>query len=159
MRYAFTALLLLFALTLAACSFSTNFVVINASDQPIQIRYKIAQTGIDPLVAARKPATLPTSRISTREWQELPSTQYGFDHDGRVVTVSLSPGVGLRIHQGGEWDEHYAGENFTIEELDIKGANGEINLKGDQVYKGFVPVRSAFYTFGPPTTLLTLTYK
>jgi hypothetical protein len=159
MRYVFTALLVLVALTLAACSFSTDFVVVNASDRPIEVRYRIGETGIEPLAVTRKPATLPSSQISSREWQELSPTQYAFDREKRVVTVSINPGVGLRINQGGEWNEKYAGENFIIEELNIRGSNGEVNLKGDQVYKSFVPVRSAFYTFGPPTTLLTLTYK
>lgn len=159
MRYVFAALLLLFALTMTACSFSTDFVVVNSSDQPIEIRYRIGKTGIEPLAVTRTPAVLSASQISSREWQELRPTQYVFDQEKRVVTVSINPGVGLRINQGGEWSEKYTGENFIIEEINIRGSNGEVNLKGDQVYKSFVPVRSAFYTFGPPTTLLTLTYQ
>ena len=126
---------------------------------PLKSNTRLGETGIEPLVVTRKPATLPASQISSREWQELSPTQYTCDREKRVVTVSLSPGLALRINQGGEWHEHYVGENFIIQELDIRGTNGEITLKGDQVYKSFVAVPKPFYAFGPPTTLLTLTYK
>jgi hypothetical protein len=159
LRYIFTVLFLLFALTLAACSFSTDFVVVNASEQPIEITYKIGETGVDPLVVTGKPATLPASQLSSREWQELSATQYASDREQRAVTVSLSPGLALRVYQGGDWSERETGVNFIIKELNIRGANGEVILKGDQVYKNFVAVPKPFYAFGPPTTLLTLTYK
>ncbi len=159
MRYVFTVLLLLCALTLAACSFSTDFVVINASGQPIEITYKIGETGVDPLAVTRRPATLPASLLSSREWQELPSAQYVFDREKRTVTVSLSSGAALRINQGGEWNERETGADFIIKELRIRGTNGEVIHKGDQVYKSFVAVPKPFYAFGPPTTLMTLTYK
>ena len=159
MRYTFTVLLLLFALTLSACSFSTDFVVINASGQPIEVTYKIGEVGGDPLLVTRKPATLPASQISSREWRELTPAQYAFDGEKRVVTVSLSPGVALRVNQGREWDAREAGTDFIIKELKIRGLSGEITLKGDQVYKNFVAVPKPFYAFGPHTTLLTLTYK
>lgn len=159
MRYACTILLLLFAVTLAACSFSTDFVVVNASGQSIEITYKIGETGGEPLVATGKPATLPASQISSREWQELPLAQYAFDREKRAVTISLSPGAALRVYQGAEWSERETGADFIIRELNIRGANGEVILKGDQVYKSFVAVPKPFYAFGPPTALLTLTYK
>ncbi len=121
MRYVFTVLLLLCALTLAACSFSTDFVVVNASGQSIEITYKIGETGVDPLVVTRKPATMPASQLSSREWRELSPTQYVFDREKRTVTVSLSPGLALRINQGGEWNERETGADFIIKELNIRG--------------------------------------
>lgn len=159
MRYVVTVLLLLSVLALVACSFSTDFVVINASGHPIEIIYKIGDTGIDPLAAVSPPAILPASELGPREWQDLSPEQYVVDREQRTVTFSLSPGVALRIDQGAEWRESYTGENFIIKEVTIRGVNGEVFLKGDQVYKSFVPVPKAFYAYGPPTTLLTLTYK
>jgi len=159
MRYVFTVLLLLLAVTLAACSFSTDFVVVNASEQTIEITYKVGETGVEPLVATGKPATLAASQLSSREWQELSPAQYAFDRDKREVTVSLNPGLALRVYQGGEWSERETGADFILKELNIRGAQGEVILRGDQVYKSFVAVPKPFYAFGPPTTLLTLTYK
>jgi hypothetical protein len=159
MRYVFTGLLLLFALTMAACSFSVDFAVINESERPIDITYKIGETGIEPLAATRKPAILPASRISSREWQELSPAEYSFDSEKRTVTVSLRPGHALRVYQGGEGDAHSGGGNFIIRELSLRGPGGEVTYKGDQVYKGFVAVPRPSYAFGPDTVLLTLTYK
>lgn len=159
MRYVFTVVLLLFALTLGACSFSTDFAVLNASGQPIEVTYRIGATGVDPLIVTRTPSALPTSQLSPREWQELSSIQYALDQEKRTVTATVSPGVALRIYQGAEWSERETGMDFVIKELSIKGTNGEISLKGDQVYKSFVAVPNPFYAFGPETTLLTLTYK
>ena len=156
MRYVLLVLLLLLATTFSACSFSTDFVVVNGSDHPIEVMYEIGETGIEPLVVTRKPAILQVSQLRSREWKELSSTQYVFDRENRSVTVSLTPGVALRINQGGEWREGRTGADFIIKEVNIRGANGEITLKGDQVYKSIVPESKPF--FGPPT-LLTMTYK
>lgn len=159
MRHLFAGLLLLLALTTAACSFTVDFAVINVSEQPVEITYRIGATGIEPLAATRKPAVLPASRISSREWQELSPAEYAFDSEKRTVTVSLQPGQALRVYQGSDSDAHNAGDNFIIRELSLKGAGGEVTFKGDQVYKGFVAVPTPFYAFGPDTVLLTLTYK
>ena len=159
MRYVLIGLLLLSALTTAACSFSVDFAVINESERPIEITYRIGETGIEPLAVTRKPAILPASRISSREWQELSPAEYSFDSEKRTVAVTLRPGQALRVYQGGEGDAHYAGDNFIIREINIRGAGGEVTFKGDQVHKSFVAVPRPFYAFGPDTVLLTLTYK
>jgi hypothetical protein len=156
MRYLLLVLLLLLAATLSACSFSTDFVVVNASDHPIEVLYKIGETSIEPFDVTRKPATLQASQLRSREWKELSSTQYALDREKRSVKVSLTPGVALRINHGEEWREGRTGADFIIKEVNIRGANGEITLKGEQVYKSFVPESKPF--FGPPT-LLTMTYK
>jgi hypothetical protein len=158
MRYVLTVLLLLLALLLTACSFGTSFFVINESGQPIEITYRIGETNIEPLVVTGKPAIVAASQLSSDEWRELSSTEYVFDQEKRTVTVSLPPGQALRITRGGEWREGNTGAYFIIKELDIKGASGEIILKGDRVYKSFTVVPKGFFQFGPPT-LLTLTYK
>ena len=102
MRNVLTGLLLLSALTTAACSFSVDFAVINESGRPVEISYRIGGTGIEPLAVTRKPAVLPATRISSREWQELSPAEYSFDSGRRTVTVSLRPGQALRVYHGGE---------------------------------------------------------
>lgn len=158
MRYTYLALLLLFTLTLSACSFSTDFVVTNASGNPIEVKYKIGETGIGSLDAAGKPAIIESSRLSSREWRELPSTQYMFDQQTGTVTVSLMPDIALRVTSVRDWHEGSNTGNFIIREVDITGGGGGMKLKGDLVYKSFVAVPKSFFRFGPPT-LATLTYK
>ena len=156
MRNATLLLVLVCVSTEVACSFSTDFVVVNASDYPAVVLYKIGETGIEPLRVTRTPATLDSSQMRSRDWKELSSSEYLFDLEKRTVTVSIMPGKSLRINQGGEWRERETPANFIIKEIEIRGTNGEITLKGDQVYKSFVPESKPF--FGPPTVVI-LTYK
>jgi hypothetical protein len=158
MRYIFLALLLLLVCTLTACSFSTDFVIVNASNSPIEVRYKIGETGINALDVAGRPATLAVSKLSSREWQELSSTQYAFDQGARTVTVSLMPDTALRVTRVRDWSESSTMPSFIIQEVNIIAASGEIILKGDQVYKSFVAPPRSFFSFGPPASA-TLTYK
>jgi hypothetical protein len=158
MRYIFLALLLLFVSTLTACSFSTDFVIVNASHRPVEVKYKIGATSLGSLDAAGKPATIAASQMSSREWRELSSTQYVFDEETRTVTVSLMPEEALRVASVKDWQEGRSIENFMIREVDMKGVGGERVFKGDQVYKSFVAVPKSFLKFGPPASAI-LTYK
>ena len=155
-------LLIILALAfLGGCSFSTDYVVVNSSSASVQVIYTIAQTSIDPLVAAGvgTPAMLPASELNGREWRKLSEAEFAFDRLNRTVTVSLPPNQGLLITRGGDYNPNpSAATNFIIKELRIAGANGEMILKGDAVQKAFVVVPKPFYSFGPPT-LLTLTCK
>ena len=159
MRYIFTVLLLLLvALTLAGCSFSTDYAVVNESGEAIEVTYKIGGETPDPFDMTGNPATLPASQLSSREWQQLSPTQYVLDREKRTVTVSLMPSMALRINHGREWRENENPAEFTIKEIEVRAPHGQLILKGDRVYRSFVIVPKPFYSFGPPT-VLTLTYK
>jgi len=157
MRHIFLALLLLFASMSAACQFVYDFVVINATEQPIEITYRIGGTNDEPLAETGRPAVLAASEVSSGEWRELSLTQYVLDKEKRTVKVSIPTGTALRIYQGRE-SEPRSATDFIIKEVSIRGANGELVLKGDQVYKSFIAVPKPFFSFGP-STLMTLTYK
>jgi hypothetical protein len=161
MRRAFLSLIVLASSFLGGCSFSTDYVIVNSSEEPVQVTYTIAPTSIDPLAATGVgiPAMLPTSQLyGRREWHKLSAAEFGFDRTNRTVTVSLPPNQGLLITRGGDYNpKPPVAEKFIIEEIRIAGPNGEIILKGDAVRKAFVVVPKPFYRFGPPT-LLTLTY-
>jgi hypothetical protein len=159
MRYIFTGLLLLSALTMTACSYPVDFAVINGSAHPVQITYRIAETGVDSLGAVGRPAILPASSIDSRKWQELSPAEFSFDGENRVVTVSLQPGQALRVYRGGQGAVEPTGGDFIIRELNVRGMGGEVTFKGNQVHRSFVPVPRPFYAFGPDTALLTLTYQ
>jgi hypothetical protein len=150
---------LLLSSLLTSCSFSSDFVVVNASSDPIEVRYMIRWLRDEPFAETRKPAILPVSQMESRKWRELPPEQYAFDRSSRTATVSLQPGDALRIVQGGEYRERSLGDrrDFIIEELRLVDASGgSISFTGDRVYKSFVPVPQPI--FGPPV-LIVLTYK
>ena len=152
LRSTVIALVLAAAIAQVSCSFSSDFVLINGSGFSAEVVYKIGNTGVDPFQVTRKPATLEATQLSSREWKELSSNDYVFDLEKRTVTLSLKPGRALRINQGGEWHEGETGTNFIIKEVDVRGTNGSISLRGDQVYKSFKPEFKPF--FGPPVTLI-----
>ena len=161
MRRALLVLILLQAYFLAGCSFSTEYVIVNASGGTLEVTYTIAPTGIDPLATTGVgiPAILPTSKLMGREWRKLPAGEFVFDRVNRTVTVSLPPNQGLLITRAGEYNPNRsAATDFIIKEIRIAGPNGEMTLRGDAVPKAFIVVPKPFYSFGPPT-LLTLTCK
>jgi hypothetical protein len=154
-------LLLVFTPFFAACSFSMDYVVVNSSQNTVNVTYTIGLTDIDPFVAlgVRIPALLSVSEMAGREWRPLSSTQFNLDRSNRAVTVALPPNQALLIHRGSEWRQNRkATTDFIINEIHLSDPGGEMSLKGDQVYKSFVVVPPPFYSFGPPT-LAIMTYK
>jgi hypothetical protein len=157
-RHASLILLLLLSSLFTSCSYSSDFVVVNASSHAIEVRYMIRWLLNEPFFQTGKPAILPASQMQSRVWPELPPDRYAFDRSSRTATVSVKPGEALRILHGREYMEYSVGaeKNFLIEELHISEESGGLSLKGDQVYHSFVPTSTSF--FGPPT-LIVLTYK
>ena len=156
MRYTYLVLLLLGGSMLTGCSFSVDFVVVNESDRPIEVRYRIRGNSSEPLSKTTKPATLPSAQLHSREWRELPSEQFAIDSVNRTVTVQVKPGEALRIANVRDYGADSGVTDFIIMEIQIVGTSGGVSLQGDQVYKSFVAESTAF--FGPPT-LRVLTFK
>ena len=128
-------------LLLIGCSYLTNFVVVNASDDSVKVRYRFKRA-TDPL-APRRSSTVPHVKAVSElnqevPWREFSSSQYSFDPDSGTVVVSLEPGEALQLEVLNLTDKHYDASDFAIEEIDITGTHGEIKLEGEQVYKGFV---------------------
>jgi len=140
---------------LMACSYRTDFVVINESGQAAEIRYKVKDFP-GPFTPPVTPATIEASQLSThggQQWKVLPSNQYQLDQENRTVIVRLEQHEALRVasmhNYGGHQDSRDA-EHFPIEEITIAGAVGEKTLKEQQARTAFSNVSRALYT---------LTYK
>jgi hypothetical protein len=148
-RRMYCVCVLVCVLLLTACSFTTNFVVINASDHPIEVRYKIKKPD-DPRaigVPTVSPATKSVSQLQQQtSWNQLSTSQYSLDRESREVVVSLPPGQALLVEQldRAVEDANQAG-TFSIEAIDLVGANGEIHLKGEQARKAFVAESKRLY--------------
>lgn len=148
-------------LACVGCSFSTDFIVVNASEKPLLVTYTIRSTASNPLVETGigTPAVLPIAELSGREWIPLTSSDYSLDPSSRTVTLSLPPNQGLLINRGGEWRSNSEmPSGFIIEKIKLVGASGETVVEGEGVFKSFVVVATPFYRFGPPTQF-TLTYE
>src|SRR6266852_5210021 len=79
MRRLLPVLIVLFALSTAACSYSTDFVVVNDSGQPIEVRYRIKRFPNEPSTLTARPAKIASSEITTRDkraWRNLTPDEY-----------------------------------------------------------------------------------
>jgi hypothetical protein len=134
---------------LAACSYGSDFVVVNGSEQPAEVRYRV--TASRHPVEGRTLAKTTTARLRSREqgWQELTAAQYELGRDGSV-TVRLMPGESLRVAAINDYefgdDESRQAELFPIMELAVSGAEGELRLSGAQARKAFARESAQLYT-------------
>ena len=148
-----TLLAALFLLT--SCSYATDFVVINESDHPVEIRYKVKDFP-SPFGPPVTPANITASQLSThgaQQWRILTSDQYQLDQGNRAVIVRLEQHEALRVasmHKFGGRQDPRDAKDFPIEEIAITGEVGEISFKGQQARIAFSNVSRALYT---------LTYK
>lgn len=152
-RYLLLVCCLAFVLPLTACSYLTDFVVVNASDHPIEVHYTIKKP-VNPLSPSRVPLLPSIKPISQMyqeiPWRELTTSQYSFDPDKRTVVLSLMPGQALRIAQYNLSDRPASDAEraaiFFVEEIDIIGTSGEILIRGEQAYGSFVAESKKVYT-------------
>lgn len=139
------------ALLFVSCSYSTDFVVVNKSNQPIEVLYKV-NNNRGPLASLDKPSTTGVSELNDKggqNWTPLASNQYVFDEASRTVTVRLEAGKALRVvtmfHYFGHHDPQDAA-NYPIEYINLTGASGSVTLAGDQARMGFTEGSRALYT-------------
>ena len=140
------SLLLALALTTASCSFINIFVVVNASSATLQVRYHV-KNPTDPRAPSRlyeeAPLTKTRSQLDAEvEWKPLPSSRYQIDADSRIVVLTLDPDEALFLTECRPANTAASGdcesEEFKIDEIRLLGANGEIDLTGEQAHKSFV---------------------
>ncbi len=139
-------LLILFTLTFTACSYSIDFYVVNESNHPIEVQYKVKKNFPNrPLVLDPKPAKLATSELYNRSEDrlvELHTDQYLVDYEGGIVTVKIMPNEALRVeHMHSSIDP----QDIRIEEISVKGINGELKFTGRQVFTNFSKYSDTHY--------------
>lgn len=136
---------------LAACSYATDFVIVNESDGPITIRYEVKNFP-GPFYPSTTPGVVAASELS-EDGQQWNPVQFAVDEASRSVTTQLMPGQALRIatmnHYTGHDDPNDA-EKYQIRRIIVSGTRGELNLSDQQARTAFTKVAS---------TLYTLTYK
>lgn len=143
------------ALLLAACSYTANFVVVNATDRPLELRYKVKASERDPIQVAGDPLKTAEESLrgGDRRWQRLAPEEYTVDREARTVTIRVMPHEAVAVmrvtNYGGHDDASGAGA-FAVEEIRLSGAGGEVKFEGDGARRAFVEESRNLYT---------LTYK
>ena len=157
MRRPLLLFVVLFALTFAGCSYSTAFVVVNDSDNPIDVSYKVKRNaGV--LSSTDIPAKIAASQATNRyrtQWRILSSTEYRTSQADNAITVivKVMPHEALWItsmfHYIGDDDPNDVA-SWPIDEISIAGADGGMTFTGQKARKSFAYVSRVLYT---------LTYK
>ena len=136
-------ILLLLTISLTACSYSTDFVVFNDTAYAIEVIYRVKPSppgppslAIEPMVVSA--ANLEMSDIS--KWTKLPPNRFRIDPANRTVIVRVAAHEGLWItsmhHYIGDEDPNDV-KNFPIQEVWVRGADGEMRFTGDKARKAF----------------------
>jgi hypothetical protein len=152
MRSVLSILIIVSSLACVACSYITDFVVINASESPVEISYKLKEPPDGPPKIDVIPATKSASQLKSNEktgWRDIPADRYKIDQENRIVTVKLLPQEAFFLTSM----HHYTGPDdpidvnwFPIEELSVAGSVGSLKSSGKQLLKAFSEQSRVLYT-------------
>ena len=139
-RKLFFPLPFILLLLLSACSYRYDFVVINKTDAPIEVRYQLKRwTPETPgkFVDFHPPAKLTVGEFQKSEhhWQDVLKGQYSFDNLTGTFTVSVAPDEVLLV----DFAYNYRGDDneFDLAAIHITGTKGSIDLQGRQAQTQF----------------------
>ncbi len=134
------ALVALALTALAACSYMTDFVVVNDSGSPVEVTYSFKNWRNTGGSVERPWKTTLKQLDDANSWQRLEPVEFSHDPVAGTVTVTLAPSEVVRVYQypgwGGHGDSH-DDELFGIGSLRITGANGTVYYEGKQAQYQF----------------------
>ncbi len=127
-------ILALLAVLLPACSVSNDFVVVNESNQSIEVQYQLKlryNETTPPATPTPPPAKQDADEFlkSGQVWREVSAEQYQYDQGVGIVTVTVAPGEALRVGNV----LNYSRTSLDLVTLSITGALGLVKLEGRQV--------------------------
>lgn len=136
------ALLLLSLLLLAACSYNTDFVIVNDAGSPVEVSYSFKNWNGPADCCPSRPAKIALAKLNDSEtaWTELRPGNFQFDRATGVVTVTLAPSEALRVARYYNWSGHgdrSDDRNFQIDAVRITGQNGSLYYEGLQAQYQF----------------------
>jgi hypothetical protein len=131
----------------SACSYVTDFVVVNESDGPITIRYEIKDYP-GPFYPPDVPGVVPASQLS-EDGQQWNPVQFELDEATRSVTTRLMANQALRIATMNHYSSHddpNDAQKFQIRRIIVSGPRGELDLTDEQARTSFKKVARTLYT-------------
>jgi hypothetical protein len=148
MRILLFALLIASLLLFSACSYTYDYVVVNKSNELIEVQYKLtrrAPENLGKFVDIRLPAKASVTEFekSKPEWRDLQKEEYSFDNSTGTFTVKVAPDEALLVDSFSD----AAGDEgrFGIASITINGSKGSINLQGRQAQTQFKPESDTKY--------------
>ena len=132
------AIILAFMLLLSGCSRLTLFAVVNMSDKPLEVRYRMN----GPNWPCGKPTITTILQLDAdNPLQQEPALRYYDDPAGGLVELTLKPDevfalTSMRRVENEQEEASEAGR-FCVKEIELVGAQGEMKFQGTQAYQAF----------------------
>ncbi len=138
--------LIVLSVFLSGCSFSSDLVVVNLSDKPIELRYRFKGSHRSSSYLPVPPATKAYAEIDRDYvWNTLSAEQYVVDSYSRTVTVTVAPQTALLLDRvNGHMPDN--DDAFPISEITMRGEYGTLMLFGEQLRKSFEQEQKQVYT-------------
>jgi hypothetical protein len=134
------ALLALCVLALAACSYSTEFVIVNDSGSPVEVSYSFKNWRAGGECCPTRPAKRPLAKLDDADagWGRLRPEEFRFDAAAGVVTVTLAPAEALLVERvSGYRGDRDLDDFFRLASVSMTGAEGTVYHEGRQVQYQF----------------------
>lgn len=151
MKRKFAAVLLFAsALMSSGCSIICEFIVVNESGAPLEVRYTPKPSAMPPTGRLEVPRVLSAGKVGTsdREWKTPPPERYTIDQKTGHVWVKVEPGEALRVAEIINYpghDSHHSDSRFQIDSLSLDGARGHAKYQGRQAVTQFLNTRGGTY--------------
>lgn len=139
---------------LSGCSYLVDFVIVNNSDDFIEI---VCDGYVEfplKIVTAEE-----FDKNNIKEWREIPPDRYKISDETKSTKIRVAANEALRITRMSNDKEENLRKRFDVRRLKISGKNGLIELEGGQVFEGFEPKKQRWVIFGPDATAYTIHYK
>lgn len=132
-------------LVLSACSVRNDFVVVNESDDPIEVQYQFKPSNSKTAPSAdsiQPPAKLGIKEFpaSGREWKDVPEEQFHYNDRTGILTVMVAQDEALLV----DYVYNYSEISFDLASLSTTGAQGSIRLEGRQTFRQFREESNSF---------------
>lgn len=128
---------LCFLLVVMGCNTYRDFVIVNMSNETIDIQYDLLYVTIGD-TRRLNVKSIEEFDSNKGEWQSLSQTDYVTDEEHNKISAKLAPNQVFRINTVDiDKIERYADVKFRIKNLKITSKQGEVTFSGNQVFNNF----------------------
>ena len=156
-RLFLSAIILCSTLILSGCQFFSEFVILNNSDDFIEVVYEAKKPdwkSLTPLYT-----TLKEFKDKKENWRIVPDDRQQLIEKG-IIKIKLASNEVLRIESvDATRFEENPEEEFNTKSLRITGKNASINLEGKQVLEAFKPEYRSWSLITPTYPTYIFDYK
>src|SRR4051812_41899425 len=101
-RFFLSGLIICSLIFLSACSLIQNFMVVNSSNEEIEVEYELKDSAFEYGKSILLPERTSLNnfnawRVFQKEWEKMPTEQYTFDKNTKIFKVRVKPYEVIKI--------------------------------------------------------------